>query len=66
MSGKKRVKKGIESLEKQVALHKKKLKRAEEDGDIGLAAYYEKELENFEKAIEKSKRRIMPKLNRKK
>jgi len=61
MSSKKRSKKGIESLEKQIKIHQKKLKKAQEKGDIGLANYYEKEIEHFERAKEKLMKRVMPK-----
>ncbi len=66
MSNKKRSKKGIESLEKQIKLHEEKLKQAKEKENIGLANYYEKEIEHFEQAKENLTRRIMPKLKRKK
>jgi hypothetical protein len=66
MSEKKRAKKGIESLEKQIDLHREKLRKAEKEGNIGLVDYYEKELENFEHVKEKLKRKTMPKLKRKK
>ena len=58
MSSKKRNKKGIESIEKQISLHKEKLRKAEEDDNIGLVNYYEKELEHFEQAINKKKRQL--------
>ena len=41
---KKRLQKGIESLEKQIRLHEEKLKKAEGDDNIGLAGYYKKEI----------------------
>ena len=63
---KKRYKKGIESLEKQIEIHKDKLENARKRGDIGLADYYEKEIEHFERAKEKLARRVMPKLTKKK
>ena len=44
---KKRLKKGIESLQKQIELHENKLKQAEKEGKLELAGYYEKELENM-------------------
>lgn len=66
MSSKKRSKKGIESIEKQIQVHREKLKRARERGDVELAQYYEKELDHFESAKERLMRRIMPKLRRKK
>jgi hypothetical protein len=38
---KKRLQKGIESLEKQIKLHQEKLKKAEEEDNIELAGYYQ-------------------------
>ena len=66
MSSKRRSKKGIESLEGQIELHREKLKNAQEKGNLGLTNYYEKEIEHFENAREKLMRRVMPKLKRKK
>lgn len=66
MSGKKRAKKGIESIEKQIEFHKEKLRKAKGEGNIGLVNYYEKEMRNFEQIKEKLKWRIKPKPTRKK
>ena len=41
---KKRLQKGIESLEKQIKLHEEKLRKAEEKDNIELAGYYKKEI----------------------
>ena len=38
---KKRLKKGIGSLRKQIELHEQKLKLAEKEGRLELAGYYE-------------------------
>jgi len=65
MSGKKRAKKGIESIEKQIEIHKGKLRKAEGEGNVGLMKYYEKEIQNFDRVKEKLKRRIKPKSKRK-
>lgn len=65
MSGKARAKRGIEPLETQIELHKEKLRTAIEDGVIGLANYYKKEIEHFEQAKKKLERRIGTKLKRK-
>ena len=46
---KKRLKKGIESMEKQIELHKEKLKDAEEKGEFELAEYYAHEINNLRK-----------------
>ena len=66
MSNKKRTKKGIESLDKQIAIHLEKIRIAEEQGNEGLVRYHEREIENFGRQKEKKKKRIMPKLKRKK
>jgi len=50
---KKRLKKGIESIRKQIEIHKNKLEEAKKSGNIGLAEYYEKEIKNLESALEK-------------
>lgn len=46
---KKRLKKGIESLEKQKKIHLEKKKIAEELGQKELVEYYEKEIKSIEK-----------------
>ena len=48
MKRKKRLKKGIESLQKQIEIHKEKLKKAIEEGDEDLSRYYEKDLTRLE------------------
>ena len=66
MSNKKRIKKGIKSLDKQIDIHLEKVRVAEEQGNEDLIRYHEREIRNFELRKEKGKRRIMPKLKRKK
>lgn len=46
---KKRLEKGIESLEKQIKIHKNKKMLAEESDNDELIRYYEKEIEAKEK-----------------
>jgi hypothetical protein len=46
---KKRLEKGIESLERQKIIHLEKKRLAEELGQLELVGYYEKEIESFEK-----------------
>ncbi len=41
---KKRLQKGIESIEKQIELHEEKLSKAEDGDNMELAQYYRKEL----------------------
>ena len=43
-SRKKRLKKGIESLEKQIKLHEEKKKDAEKEESVELVSYYGKEI----------------------
>lgn len=42
---KKRLQRGIESLRKQIEIHKEKKRIAEEDGNEELVDYYDKEIE---------------------
>lgn len=41
---KKRLKRGIESLNEQIIMHLEKKKKAEKDGKLELVNYYEKEI----------------------
>jgi len=52
---KNRLKKGIESIEKQMKLHEQKIKKAKEQGNIELEGYYEKEIRHLKETIEKKK-----------
>ncbi len=58
MNRKKRLKKGIESIEKQIELHKDKLKNAVDEGNEELARYYEKDIERLDKEKDKKKNLI--------
>ena len=53
MSNKKRIKKGIDSLEKQIKIHEEKRKIAQEEGEIELEDYYNREIKSLKKAKEK-------------
>jgi len=53
---KKRLQKGIESIEKQIKIHEEKLKKAEEEDNIELASYYKKEIEAKKKDKDEKKR----------
>ena len=57
---KKRLKRGIESLDKQIELHKEKLKQAETQEMLELQNYYEKEIESL-KQRKKDKEDILDK-----
>jgi hypothetical protein len=51
---KKRLQKGINSLNKQIKIHEEKRKQAIEEGKIELAEYYDKEI--LSKSKEKDKK----------
>ena len=55
---KKRLQKGIESLEKQIRLHEEKLNKAEEEDNIELVSYYRKEIEAKKRDKEKKERML--------
>lgn len=57
---KKRLQKGIESIEKQIKMHEEKLKKAEEEDNIELAGYYKKEI-NAKKKDKEEKERLLKK-----
>ncbi len=57
---KKRLQKGIESLEKQIKFHEEKLRRAEKEDNIELAEYYKKEIV-AKKRDKEEKQRILDK-----
>ena len=57
---KKRLQKGIESLERQIKLHEEKLEKAEEEDNIELAEYYRKEI-NAKKKDKEEKERLLGK-----
>ncbi len=51
-SRKKRLRKGIESIGKQIKLHEEKRDEAEKEGKIELKEYYGKEISELEKTKE--------------
>ena len=53
---KKRLKKGIESIKKQIELHEEKKKGAEVEDNIELVDYYTKEIESMKKDKEEKER----------
>jgi len=62
---KKRFKKGVKSLQKQISLHKNvKLARASEGGNVELARYYEKEIQRLEEQLSEKERKLLPKSRR--
>ena len=58
---KKKYKKGIESIEKQIGIHKNiKLEKALEEGNIELAGYYKKEIERLEGQLKEKEIKLLP------
>jgi flagellar capping protein FliD len=55
---KKRLKKGIESLDKQIKLHEEKLIKAKVDGMAELENYYQKEIKSL-KQRKKSREKFL-------
>ena len=57
---KKRLQKGIESLEKKIKIHEEKLRKAKKEDSIELAEYYQKEIA-AKKRDKEEKQRILNK-----
>ena len=55
MKRKKRLRRGIESLEKQLKIHEEKMKLAEEEGNLELFDYYIKEIESKKRDKERKR-----------
>lgn len=53
---KKRLRKGIDSLQEQIELHEMKRRKAEEEGLIELRDYYEKEIEAKKRTLQEKKK----------
>ncbi len=58
MKRKKRLAKGIESLQEQIEIHEGKLREAVEEGDEDLARYYEKDLNRLKGEKEKKREKM--------
>ena len=62
---KKKYKKGIESIEKQIDIHKNiKLQKALEEDNIELAGYYEKEIKRLEEQLKEKETKLLPRSKR--
>ena len=55
---KKRLKKGINSIQEQIDLHEEKKSLAEESGNEGLVKYYTKEIEAKRRAKEEKEKML--------
>jgi len=54
----KKLKKGIGSLEEQIRLHKMKREEALKEGNAERAEYYKKEIETFENIKDKKEKQL--------
>lgn len=62
---KKKYKKGIESLQKEIDIHRNaKLEKALEEGNIELAGYYEKEIKRLEEQLSEKQKKLLPRSKR--
>ena len=55
---KKRLEKGIESIEEQITIHTEKKATATEEGKFELADYYGKEIEKFNREKQKKEEHL--------
>jgi hypothetical protein len=55
---KKRLEKGIDSIDEQIKIHEEKLAKAREENDEYLEKYYEKEIEGLKKTEDRKKKQL--------
>ncbi len=62
---KKKYKKGIESIQKQIQIHSNiKLEKALEEGNLELAEYYKKEIKRLEEQLLEKQKKLLPRSKR--
>lgn len=62
---KKKYKKGIESIQKEINIHKNiKLENALGEGNIELAGYYKKEIKRLEEQLSEKQKKLLPRSKR--
>ena len=62
---KKKYKKGVESIEKQIDIHRNiKLEKALEEGNVELAGYYEKEIKRLEEQLKEKEAKLLTRSER--
>ena len=62
---KKKYKKGIESIKREIDIHKNiKLEKALEEDNTELAAYYEKEIKRLEEQLIEKQEKLLPRSKR--
>ncbi len=63
--GKRKYKKGIKSLEKEIEFHENiKLEKAKEEGRIELVGYYKEEIKEMKNKISKKEFKFLPRNKR--
>lgn len=58
VSRKRKLEKGIKTIEEQIKLHKEKKKKAKEEGRIELEEYYEKDIARLERQKEQKEQKL--------
>ena len=62
---KKKFKKGVESMQKEIDIHRNlKLEKAIGEGNAELARYYEKEIQRLEEQLSKKQEKLLPRNKR--
>jgi len=62
---KKKLKKGIDSIQKEIEIHRNvKLEKAVNAGSIELAGYYEKEIKRLEEQLSDKQKKLLPRSKR--
>ena len=56
MKRKKRLEKGIQSIEEEIKIHEKKMQEAKEEGNLELAEYYSKEIQGLGKTKDRKEK----------
>ena len=58
MKRKKRLEKGIGSIDEEIKLHEEKREKAKEEGKLELTGYYDKEILGLEKTRDRKKKQF--------
>ena len=58
VSRKKRLEKGIESIDRQIEFHKQKINESKNRGNIELEDYYSREIEGLQKTKERKQKQL--------
>jgi hypothetical protein len=55
---KKRLEKGIESIDEQIKIHEEKLAKAKDEGNLDLEDYYDREIQGLKKSKERKEKQL--------